>query len=159
MYAFARKKSKKKRPKWTAPQKRYRVQIRELAHTEEDGGGFDLGFTTLKTIWAGITAVSPTKYVRYADVMDFDSISHEFLVSRNSVDDLNTSYSPGYSTGFNSIPDLMPLKGTMYFFLEQGNANKGRMFKIQRPMDQDERRENLLVLCEEVEERGTGNPG
>jgi head-tail adaptor len=132
--------------------------VRETVQTEEDEGGLDLEFTTLKTIWAGIIAVSPNKYVRYSSVMDFDSISHEFLVRRSAVDDLHTSYSSGYSTAYDSIPDLMPLKGTMYFFLEQGSANKGRLFKIQRPMDQNERRENLLILCEEVDERGTGNP-
>lgn len=159
MYGFARKKSKSKPGKWTASQLRYQVQVRETVQTEESEGGLDLEFTTLKTIWAGITAVSPNKYVRYSSVEDFDSISHEFLVRRSAVDDLHTSYSQGYSTGYDSIPDLIPLKGTMFFFLEQGTTSKGRLFKIQRPMDKDERRENLLILCEEVEERGTGNPG
>ncbi len=159
MYAFGRKKKRKKRPAWTAPELRYQVQVREPVQTEEDEGGLILAFTTLKTIWAGITAVSPNKYVRYSSVEDFDSISHEFLVRRSSVDDLHTGYTKGYSSGYNSVADLMPLKGTMYFFLEQGSTAKGRLFKIQRPMDEDERRENLLILCEEVEERGTGNPG
>jgi head-tail adaptor len=160
MYGFAqRKQTQTRRKKWVGPELRYQLQVREPSQTEESSGGLDLDFTTLKTIWAGIRRVSPNKYVRYTSTEDIGSISHEIVVRRNAVDDLHTSFTKGFSSGFDSVADLMPLKSTMFFFLEQGSTVRGRLFRIVRTMDIDERRETLLALCEEIEERGTGNPG
>ena len=74
------------------------------------------------------------------------------------VESLGKSFTKGFSSGFDSIEDLAPLKSQYYLFLQRGSTSKGRLFRIHGIMDANERREYLKIDAEEIEERGTGYP-
>lgn len=160
MYGFGRDKKHKRstirRKIWLAPQLNKRVDILEPSQDESTDGGFNQTYTTLKSIWAGVKPVSHTTYVRWSSIEEFDSITHEIIIRRNSVDDLHTAFSYAFGTGFDSIADLNPIKSNLYMLLNQGSGPKGRLFRLRRAMDVGEKREYISILAEEVEERGTG---
>jgi hypothetical protein len=56
--------------------------------------------------------------------------------------------------------DLNPFKNDLYLGMEQANSTiKIRLFRVLRSLDDEENREMLVCLVEEVEEQGTGFSG
>lgn len=144
---------------WLAPILRERIEIREATQDPNDAGGFTRGYTTLATIWAAITPISlstaQAAYIRGEQISDVET--HEFIVRRGAVSSLGRDFGDGFADGFDGIGDLAPLKSEWFIFLKRG-ATKGRIFKIERVVDNDERREFLRIKAREVEEKGTGYP-
>ena len=142
---------------WLVPKLDKRIQIGEGSLSANSQGGFDFNFVSSSgPIWAGLRPLSHYEYIRGEQVGV--EITHEFTMRRSAVANLGIAYSNGYSTGFDSVADLMPLKSDFFIFLQQGSTYKGRLFRIRRTMDNDERGEYLKVLALELEERGTGYP-
>ena len=144
-----------------APKLRERIEIREAVQTPNDTtGGMDRSYNTITTIWAGIKPVSMSvaqaAYIRGEQVEEVET--HIFTVRRTAVSSLGRDFSKAFAGDFDSIEDLSPVKTNWFIFLRKGSANKGRLFKIHRVMDKEERREYLLIMAEEIEEHGTGCP-
>lgn len=157
---------------WLAPKLRERIQILKPRLDPNEDGGFDSIFgenygsgfggddfafnVPMLTVWAEPKAVSPGQYIRGEQVAE--GITEQFKVRRIAVAGLGTEFTSSFSTGFDSIEDLMPLKSQYYILMERGSSVKGRLFKVKDIVDRDERREYLRIDCEEIEERGTGHP-
>jgi len=143
MYGHRRTKRRNK-PPFVAAQLNKRVQIRTSTQTETDDGGLGQTFTTVRTTWMKVSPVRPGKYRRWSSTEALDSVTHEFTARRGSLDILS---------GINFI------KHEHFLFMEKYSHIKGRLFRVQRMMDIDEEHELILILVEEIEERGTGMPG
>jgi head-tail adaptor len=144
---------------WVVPKLRDRLQIKIPVQTENDAGGFDRSYSTLLTVWGEF---KPTKfgfhaqaaYIRGEQIKNV--ITHEFVIRRSSIASLGKGFSSGFSTGFNQIADLTPLKSDYFLFVQRGSTIKGRVFKVHKIQDHQERREFIILFCEEIEEQGTG---
>jgi len=163
MYGFSRKTKKRTADTkwvtptiWLAPKLDQRVQILLPVQDEEDAGGLTQKYTLLKTIWAGLKPVSHNSYRRWQATSDLQNISHEFIIRVNAVQDLNVEFSSAFTVAFDQIEDIHPFKSDMFLMLESGSTVKGRMFRIRRIMNVDEKGEHLSILAEEMEELGTG---
>lgn len=141
---------------WLVPLLRKRIQIGQPTQTANTDGGFDFGFNTLLTVWAGFKPLTPGQYIRGEQIGE--GITGEFAIRRIAVASLGRDFAKGFGGGFDSIEDLVPLKSDYYIFLQQGSTVKGRLFRIKNVKDNDERGEYLRVQTEEIEERGTGFP-
>ena len=162
MFAFSRKKRGfwefQNTPKFLSSQLNRRIKIFEPVQAEASDGGFSQTHSELKEIWAGIKPVSHASYMRWSSTEGKGTITHEAIIRKNAVDDLHTQYAKAFSAAFDSIADLNPIKSNMYFLLVSGTS-KGRFFRIRRAMNAEEKGEYISILCEEVEELGTGAPG
>ncbi|RJX18958.1 MAG: hypothetical protein C4575_09275 [Desulforudis sp.] len=165
---------------WLAPKLRERVQVLQAEQAPNEAGGFDQTYTDLLTAWAGFKplslAASPPGYVRQTQIYtDGKQSTHEFVLRRAAVADLGPSFSPAYGLGAKSTGDLAPIKSEYFLFVQRGAENLGRefdrgfsrdleagrmpvgrLFRVDRIVDADERREYLKVLATEIEEQGTG---
>ena len=159
MFAFGRKSNiqSNRKQKWLAPQLNKRIKLFEPSQAEGDEGGLEQTYTELKEIWASIRSVSHNTYMRWSSTEE-GSASHEFIILKNTVSDLHTQFSTAFAGGYDTIADLNPIKSNMYIMLLAGTT-KGRFFKVRRVMNVEENDEYLSMLCEEIEEFGTGLPG
>lgn len=143
---------------WLAPQLDKRIEIRQPIQTPNDEAGMDRSYLTLTTIWAGIKPVSMSAaqaaYIRGEQISEVET--HEFIVRRSAVSSLGRDFSTAFSDDFDSIEDLSPLKSNWFIFLRKGSTTRGRLFKIHRVLDKNERGEYLVIRVEEIEEHGTG---
>ncbi len=135
-----------------------RIQIRRGIQTPNDSGGYDLSYETLATVWAEIKSLgAQNKYIRRVALTD-KIASHEIIVRWIAVQNFGKEYSKAFSTGFDSIGDMMPLKSDYFIFLQRGSTIKGRLFKVME-LDRDEKNlEYLIMRVMEQEEQGTGFP-
>ena len=163
MYAFGRKTRKRTADaKWSRPNVwltvvlKHRVQILEPIQTEEDSGGLTQKYNLMKTVWAGVRAVSHYKYREFMATEALASSSHEFIFRLSSMDGLNLEYSTAFTSSFNQTSKQHPFREDMFLMLEQGSTVKGRMFRVRRVQDADEEGEFISVLASEIEELGTG---
>jgi len=145
---------------WMVPKLKHRIQIRQPVQTPNDAGGYTRSYTTALTVWAEIKPVSVMgAYVAYTRGESVDTLpSHECTVRLTAVKSLGKSYTSGFSTGFDSIEDLAPLKNDYFIFLEAGSATKGRLFRIVDLKRDEENSEFLKFRVQEIEEQGTGFP-
>ena len=141
-----------------ANQLREKIQIRTYTETANDDGGFDRGYTTLKTIWGSLKPLSDisNRTVSIRGVQTEVTITHKIKIRKSSVDDLGSEFSAAFDSDFNSIKDISPIKSHYFFFVERGSSVKGKLYKIHHVIDDRERREFLVLLVEELEEKGTG---
>jgi len=144
---------------WLAPRLSERIEIRMATQTPNDAGGMTRGYTILTTIWAGLEPIALTTaqaaYIRGEQISDIET--HEFIVRRDAVSSLGRGFGKAFGDGFDSIEDLAPLKSEWFIFLKKGTT-KGRIFRISRIVDNNERGEFLKIKTMEVEEIGTGYP-
>ena len=159
MFGFGRKSyiQPNRKQKWLTPQLDKRVKLFEPSQAEGSAGGLEQTYTELKEIWAGVQSVSHNTYMRWSSTEE-GSISHEFIIRKNAVDDLHTQFSTAFAGATDNIADLNPIKSNMYIML-LASSTKGRFFRVKRVMNVEEKDEYLSILCEEIEEFGTGMPG
>ena len=163
MYGFGRKTRKRTvdakwdRPiVWLAPKLDQRVQILQPIQTESDEGGLTQKYSIMKTIWGGVKAVSHNKYREFMSTENLERSSHEFIFRLSSLDTLNKEYTTAFASSFNQTSKQHPFREDMFLMLEQGSTVKGRMFRVRRVQDADEKGEFISVLASEIEELGTG---
>jgi hypothetical protein len=141
---------------------KHRISIQEAVQTPNDAGGFDKSYTTLTTIWARMDNVSDNTrnliYIRGENDSDQKTPTHKFLVRWAAVKNLGKEFNSAFSSDFDSIEDLMPLKSDMFIFLHQGSAYKGRRFQILDISRDENNKEWLKFRAAEIEEIGTGWP-
>lgn len=138
-----------------APQLKEKIQIKKAEETHNDDGGFDISYTTLTTIKASFKPLSlKPRYIRGVQIEG--TPTHEFIVRRSSVDSLGKNFSSAFSSAFDSIADLNPLKSDYYIFVQRSSSVKGRLFRIHNIEDMEEKRFYLRIYGEEIEEVGSG---
>jgi len=162
MFAFGKKRDrnfweKDNLPKTLSSKLDKRVKIIGEVQTEAPDGSLREVPTVLKTIWAGAKPLKHSTYMRYSNTDD-GAPTHEIIIRKSSVDDLNTQFTTAFNTDFNSKADINPIKSNMFLMLLSSDTT-GRYFRIRRVMNADEKNEYLSLLCEEIEEQGTGMPG
>ena len=145
---------------WQVPKLRHRIQIRKATQTPNtETGGFDRGYETLLTVWAGMKPTSEysryTSYIR-GESTDEKVATHEFKVRYVAVKNLGKAFTSAFGDGFDSIEDLNPLKSDYFIFLQNGSTVKGRLFQIVDIQRDDERKEWFAFRAKEIEEQGTG---
>lgn len=139
---------------WLAPKLDKRIQIGRGVQTASGAGGLNFAFRSLLTVWAGVSPLSFRECIRGEQVGRTDT--HEFTIRRAALNDLGKAFTLAFSTASDSIPDISPLKSDYFIFLQNGSATKGRLFRIRRLMDNNERGEYVMVRAEEIDEVGTG---
>jgi hypothetical protein len=147
---------------YLAPKLRERVQIRKATQSPNDQGGFDRDYDTLLTIWAQVQPISFGSFLQQRKIRGSDIagiITHIAKIRRTAISTLGVAFTAGFSNGFDNIQDISILKADYYFFVERsGSSIKGKLFKVVRTEDFEERREYTKVMLEEIEEVGTGYP-
>ena len=135
-------------------------QIGEQIHN--DDGGFDISYSTITTVWAGIKQESDflraTKlgtggeYIRGEQTSDIET--HEFLVRKTAVMDLGRGYTIGFSIGFDSIADINMLKSQWFAFVqeESGSSYKGRRFRLKRIKFDENNKEFVIFKAKSVDD-------
>jgi hypothetical protein len=138
-----------------APKLKDRVQFLQGVDTPNSSGGFDRSYTELTSCWADVKNVS--KYIQAVrNEQTTDVWTLEIKVRKASVDQLGIAYSSGFSNGYDSIPDINPIKSDMYCFIEAGKNYKGRLFRVEGTNLDEKNSEYVLIRLREVEEHGTG---
>ena len=145
---------------WLAYKLKHRIQIQKVTQTENaTTGGFDRTYETLLTIWAGMKETSNysqyVSYVRGGEVED-KVATHEFIVRYAAIKNLGKTFTSAFSSAFDSIEDLNPLKSDVFIFLQNGSIVKGRLFRIVDAFRDDDRKEFFKFRVKEIEEKGTG---
>jgi head-tail adaptor len=158
MYAFGRKNpiSQTRPEKWIAPRLKFRVQILEPSQENNSSGGLNRSYTKLDTIWSGFEPLSPNARQRLSSVEAFGNASHRFIFRYSAISDIGKSFSSGFAIGFDSIANISPLDRSFYLFVEKESNVKGRLFKILTMMNNKANDEYVEIICEEIEEHGTG---
>jgi len=138
---------------------KHRIQICKGVQTPNSSGGYDQTYETLSTIWAAITKAKNigqfAKYIRGEAITD-KIPTHEFKVRWVAVQNFGREYLSAFSTAFDSIADLMPLKSDYFIFLESGSNVKGRLFKIMELSRDENNKEYIDIKAMEIEEKGSG---
>lgn len=141
---------------------KHRIDIQESVQTPNDDGGYDRSYTTLATVWAAMENVSfyesNLKFIRGENDSDQKNPTQKFTVRWSAVKNLGKQFTSAFSSDFNSISDLMPLKSDMFVFLHQGSSYKGRLFQILDITRDENNKEYIKFRTAEIEEHGTGYP-
>jgi len=140
---------------YLAPKLNRRVHICEPVQTANVDGGFDRSYTVLKTIWAGVKAISANSFTAYVRGVNSQvAVSHEFTVRQSAI---VGPYDKGFSAAFEIGDDtiLFP-KSEYYIWMYETSSTRGRYFRIVGATKADERNEYVKILTKEEEEYGTG---
>ncbi len=156
-----------------------RIQI--LREEQEPGKfGFDKVYTRLIRLWADIElrSVTGTTYVQAVFRQNIGAVAtHDFIVRWASVTSKYSStfaagfdenfpgpasqgmgreFNIAFSTDFDAIIDLNPVKADQFVLVEGVNTYQGRLFQIVEVLRDEEYKEFVRLKCIEVEEQGTG---
>lgn len=138
---------------------KFRIQIQEAHHEITNfTQGYGLKYKVLDTIWAGIEDKSASAHVRTANKDGHtDTYDTKFLVRWSSVKNMGAKFSPGFSSGVDSVPDINPIKVDQVIFVQVGsNPDVGRRFRIILTNRDERFKEFLHIYAKEMEEVGTG---
>lgn len=156
----------RERMKTLSARLKFRVTIQKAEQQVDLGDGFGdyptaapikRGYVDLKTIWCYIQPkASLTDFVSAVrGEQEFDRVTHEFWVRREAVRGLGAAFSAAYSTDFDTVQQINPIKNEYFLFLKEG-VYKGRRFQCKETRWDERNHEFLMVRCKEVEEVGTG---
>ena len=139
---------------WLTPRLNRRIQIQRINQLPNTDGGFTRGYETLATVWAEIKPVD-NPYVDYVRSVQTEyRVTHAFTVRYKSINLLNSySFGDAFNQEFRveeNANELVPLKSEFFIFLEQGDSDTGRRFKINRFIDVKEKHEYYKIKCEET---------
>lgn len=163
---------------------KHRIHILQATDEPNELGGFTRGYKKLLTLWSGkktigsylmqIRAVNIDKnnknspidtdefIVRYDSVISkFNrTFSNSFGAGYDSLENtgLGKSFEGGFDNGFDSTVDMYPIKADYFVFLQSGNSDayRGRLYRINRVLPDDNAKKWVLLRCSEVEEVGFG---
>ena len=110
----------------------------------------------LKTIWcSNLAKQSFTDFISAVrGQQDYDRVTHELWFRWESVKQLGTAFSSGFSNGFDSMGDINNLKNDYCIFIKHNNV--GRRFRIVETRLDEVNHEFVRARCRELEEVGTG---
>ena len=132
---------------------KYRIQLKKAIQSPESLGGFSRDYETLLSVWAEVKPLSHGTYIR--GVQAGTIATHEINIRRLALDALRGSFSKGFSTAFEGT-DPYPMKSEFFIFVPRESDTKGILLRVRRIIEAGLRRENLSILCEEMEQQGTG---
>jgi len=155
---------------------RHRMQILTPVMAPNADGGFDRGYFRLGTVWTGLEPLSRFQRINIRYIRDQQiergTPTHTGYVRRSSVAEVSPAafglgtgpgfdshvggfgrqYATAFDNSFRSFPAFTPLKSDYFMFLENGTGtSRGRLFKIYASADPQERREQIQVDLEEIE--------
>ena len=133
---------------------KYRIQLKKARQSPESLGGFSRDYETLLSVWAEVKSLSHGVYIR--GVQAGTTATHEINIRRAALlDALRGAFSKAFSTGFEGS-DAYPMKSEFFIFVPRESDTKGILVRVRRIIEVGVRRENLSMLCEEMEQQGTG---
>lgn len=161
---------------WLAPKLRDRIEIRGAIQTPDSAGGFNQTYQTYATVWAGVRTISQGQYLRGRQVGEGDT--HVVTIRKTAVSIFGRGFSEGFDLAQFKMADLNPMKTEFFLFVQKtppalggfdqgfsfgfdrytGISEKGKLLRVIRIVEKDERGEYLDVHAKEVEEHGTGWP-
>ena len=135
---------------------KHRLEICTPNQDANDTGGFDISYTTIATIWGGVSELSDwSQYVRGQHIGIRDT--HEFIVRFSAIKNLGKAYASAFANSFYSIGNLIPLKTQWFIKLNNTNTKK-RLFQITGVKRDDNCKAWMKIRAIEIEEQGTGWP-
>jgi hypothetical protein len=163
---------------------KHRIHIMRAIDTPNEFGGFSRQYKKLVSLYAWKKSIGSylmlirggniEKYnynspistdefgVRFSSVISkfqrtFDS-GYESGVDSLENGGMGRKFSIGYDNGFNSLTDMYPIKSDYFVFLQSGNSDayRGRLYRINRIVRDDNLKEFVILQCSEDEERGLG---
>lgn len=144
--------------KFLVDELKYRAYLKEPIQTPNDEGGFDLSYKTLLSFWIGLDLESSYLRAVRGENTSGQGVTQIGKARWKTFENLGAAFSIGFSLGFDNIPDINPVKGNYFLFIESGRSTKGRMFKV-LGMAPDERDHTWIkIQLNEIEEQGTGAP-
>lgn len=142
--------------KYLASELKKRIAIKTPSQTPNDDSGFDRGYKTIKRVWGKIKAISDwAESIRGSNVND-GRYTHEITIRKNAVERIGIDFGKAYSSSYDSIPDLNPLKSNYFFFVENGSTSKGMLYRIDKTNVDEMFNETITYRVIQVEEQGTG---
>ena len=157
----------RERMKSLSPRLKHRCVIQKAEQTvyESDNPGYYTAsppmqrtYIDLKTVWCFVLPKSSLMDFISADrsQQDFQRVTHEVWVRRESIRNLGAEFSSAFDAGFDTVKDLNPVKNDYFLFLKEGTAIKGRRFRVKETRWDERNHEYMMLRCQEVEEVGTG---
>ncbi len=163
---------------------KHRIHLMVAEDTPNDFGGFTRSYKKLLTLWAGkkqignylmmIRAVNAEKSNSNSPistdefVVRYDSVISKFYrtftngfgvgIDSNENNGLGKAFSQGFDNGEDSLVDMFPVKSDYFVFLQSGNNEtyRGRLYKINRVVMDDNTKELVILQCSMMEEQGLG---
>lgn len=143
------------------PRLNQRIEICSPVQTPESDATISTAYSTLLSCWAMLKPIS--EYVRairgsnagtFGEYGKYGTATHIFTIRKNSAQ-LGDAFAGGFSSSFDAVIDLNPVKVDMFIFLLKGD-NKGRRFKIHGLRHDERWSEFIKIEAEEQYEEGTG---
>jgi len=169
---------------YIAKELKHRITIMQATNEPTLAGGFARGYKKLLTLWAGkkqvgsfimqIRSVNAEKSNNNSPIdtdefkVRYDSIVSNFErtfakgfqtgFDSHKSNGMGKRFDNGFDNGFDSLIDMFPVKADYFVFLQSGNndAYRGRLYKINRIVLDDNTKEFALLRCNEVQEMGLG---
>jgi hypothetical protein len=161
---------------------KHRIHIMQGVDTPNERGGFSRSYKKLITLWAGKRSTGNFIYqIRSMnnDSMNSSADTDEFFVRFDAVvskfnrtfdvdfgesfdsnenNGLSRQFDQSFDNGFDSLIDMYPIKADYFIFLTNGNSDayRGRRYKINRIIRDDNTKELVVMRCTEIEEVGLG---
>ncbi len=170
---------------YIAEKLKHRIHIMQGYDEPNINGSFKRSYKKLLTLWSGkkqignylmmIRSVNTEKYnsnspvstdefvVRYDSVISkfyrtftdgFDGTSFDSQKSQG----MGKAFELGFDNGYKSLVDIYPIKTDYFVFLQSGNSDayRGRLYKINRIIIDDNTKELVILQCSLMEEQGLG---
>lgn len=147
---------------WFAPKLGKRIDLQLPIQTPNElTGALEETYTTIRTIWAEVTALS--RYNMGVAIIRGQNTgqgveTHKITVRSAALAGLGKEQGTAFAGSFDSVDDLYAIKSNYFIFLRSGSENKGRRFKIRSAALDEARSEYVIIYAEEMEEVGTGWP-
>ena len=169
---------------YMAGELKHRIHVMQADDVPAPSGLMERRYKRLVTLWSGkksigsylmfIRSVNAEKYssnaplstdefkVRWSSVVSklYRTFSSAFEESLDSLEKngVGRSFDGGYDNNFDSLIDIFPIKTDYFVFLQKGNSDtyRGRLYKINRVIRDDDNEEFIKMQCTEIEEVGLG---
>ena len=164
---------------------KHRINIIQAIDEPNTYGGFNRSYKKLISLWSGkkqignylmmIRSVNTEKSNSNSPIStDEFIVRHDSIISKfyrtfadgfsnNGFDSqksqgMGRSFEIGFDNGFDSLIDMYPVKTDYFVFLQSGNSDayRGRLYKINRIVIDDNTKELAILQCSLMEEQGLG---
>jgi len=134
----------------------YRAQLKKPVQTPNDEtGGYDISYTTIKTFWLGLQEESPhLNAVRGVNIGE--GVTQIGKARYQALQSLGAAFNNAFSYAFDSIPDINTVKSNYFIFVQEDSATRGRLFRIMGMARDEKNRQLIKIQMHYVEEQGTG---
>jgi hypothetical protein len=134
---------------------KYRAHLYRPIQTPNDSGGFDRTFEDEYQWWCEIENESVyIKSIRGEQIQE--GVTHILKSRWMAVKNFGKAFTSGFSAGFDNIRDVNCMKNNHYIFIQESVSYRGRLFKIEGMIRDEQFREWARIQVHEELEMGAG---